>query len=484
MRRRLCSRRSHFHAPPGVVTSRSSEGPEARTPTSRPLGLIVLLTAALLLLGAAPAGARTRTVTTTVGPVTVGGYQVALTKDAGGGAGATPVAPDLDGYITRMSADVVDVRTGKVVPIQRIMLHHIVFSNRGTAAAPRSEPFYGDGEERAKMVLPPGYGYPIHRGERWVWAWMLMNHRPTLDAVKIRYTMTIVTGEARKPVVPLAFDTSHLRQGLVFDVPGGGGPGSLDVRTMTRPMPVAGRLVAGLGHVHGGAKSLTLSQPGCGNRALYRSQPTWGLPSNAFYRVRPVLHEPGPIDMSQFTSQAGIPVAAGERLTLTSRYDNEAPHTRAMGLMLAYLAPDPAVTAPSCAPLPADLRVLATSEPGRRTVPPRQIAIYDWDGKGRAREVAGPPGPLQAADGDATVVADDFRFAAGNLSVPRGATVTWSFPGSVLHNVTVADGPEGFSSDRLARGASFTRTLTRPGTYTFFCELHPVGMVQRVVVRP
>jgi len=77
-----------------------------------------------------------------------------------------------------------------------------------------------------------------------------------------------------------------------------------------------GRIVAGLGHVHGGAKDLTLSRPGCGGRVLYHSRPTWGLPDHPFYRVRPVLHEPGPINMSQIKTETGIPVAAGERIRL------------------------------------------------------------------------------------------------------------------------------------------------------------------------
>jgi plastocyanin len=304
------------------------------------------------------------------------------------------------------------------------------------------------------------------------------------DRVMIRYRMTIVTGETLNEVVPIAWDTSRRRQGLVFDVPGGGVKGSLDVRTMTRPAPVSGRLVAGLGHVHGGARDLALSQPDCGGRVLYRSQPTWGLPAHPFYTVRPVLHEPGPINMSQFRSAQGIPVAQGERLTLTSRYDNQFPHTRAMGLMLGYLAPDPAVTTP-CGPLPPDAETLKTTILGRASVPVSPVRIYDWSARGteKAVEVAGPKGALKQLRGDATVVADRRRFAAGNISVPKGATVRWRFDDDVVHNVTVANGPEGFSSDRLAGGETYAKQLTRPGTYSLFCELHPVGMVQRIVVR-
>ena len=295
--------------------------------------------------------------------------------------------------------------------------------------------------------------------------------------------MTLDRNPHLRPVVPLAWDASHGRQGLVFDVPGGGPPGSLDVRRATRQMPVSGRLVAGLGHVHGGAKNLTLSEPSCGNRAIYVSSPTWGLPSNPFYQVRPVLHEPGPINMSRFKTARGIPVVAGQKITLISRYDNRYPHTRAMGLLLAYLAPDRSVKAP-CGRMPDDVQIVRTSTPGRATAPHVTIPTYTYDSRGAAVRTAGPRGPFSFSDGDANVTVADNSFTAGNLSVPVGGRVTWTFNSSTLHNVTVAQGPEGFSSNRLTRGQTFTKQFTKPGTYRFFCELHPVGMVQRIVVRP
>ena len=49
------------------------------------------------------------------------------------------------------------------------------------------------------------------------------------------------------------------------------------------PLPI--RLVAGLGHVHGGAKDLTLTQPKCGNRVLYRS----GIAELRFARAAALL---------------------------------------------------------------------------------------------------------------------------------------------------------------------------------------------------
>lgn len=436
----------------------------------------LVATIAVLAL-AAPAGAKPRLLVFKAGPYPVSAYSVRLGNDRG-----TIPTPRRDGWITRMEADVVDTRTGKVVPINRIMLHHIVFWNLGKRFDKR-QPFYGDGEERAKMVLPPGYGYRVQAGERWGIVWMLMNHRWRADSVYIRYRVWFDTAP-KKEVIPMVWDTSHGRQGLVFDVPGTGAPGAQDVRVSQYRAVVAGRLVAGLGHVHGGATDLSLGRPECPTtgRAIYRSRPTWGLPSNPFYKVRPVLHEPGPINMTQFTSASGVPIAKGELVRVVSRYDDTRPHTRAMGLMLAYLHPDPRVTRP-CGARPADFRLLRTSTPGRARAPKVRVNIYDYGSNGRVKRVSGPSSAWQTLAGDAGARVFDFGFRAGNISVPQGATVRWRFDGPSLHNVTLASGPEGFSSNRLRGGEVFAKTLTRPGTYTFFCELHPVGMIQRIVVR-
>jgi len=437
--------------------------------------VLAVLAAALLAI---PAAAKPYEKTLKEGPFELGPYSVRL------GGGQDIKTPRINGFITHMEADVVDVHTGKVVPIQRIMLHHIVFSNRGSGAQPKSQAFYGDGEERARMDLPKGYGYPIARDDRWTFVSMLMNHRDRPDKVYIRYRMTLDRNPRLHPVVPVAWDTSHGRQGLVFDVPGGGAPGSIDQRSATHTSPVSGRIVAGLGHVHGGAKSLTLSEPTCGNRRIYVSRPTWGLPSHPFYHVRPVLHEPGPIHMSLLQSAKGIPVVAGQPLTLTSRYDNQYPHVRAMGLMLAYVASDPRVTAP-CGPIPTDVKSIGSSIPGRGRAPHIPIPTYRYDATGQAVKASAPSGagPV-STPGDASVDVTDAGFSSGNLSIPLGSTVTWRFLGPQLHNVTLASGPEGFSSDRLVGGRTFSKQFTKPGTYQFFCELHPVGMIERVVVRP
>ncbi len=440
--------------------------------------LIVPLLAAALLALSGTAIASPVQMTFTSAPVTVGGYSVE--RDSSYGPPLKVDRPVGAGFITAMSVDVVDVKTGKEVPINRIMLHHIVFAAYGGPAG--ITPFYGDGEERAVMKLPPGYGYPVDAAEKWYMVWMLMNHRAQTDSVKIRWRLTWDTNPNLKPVKPMTFDASRRAQGLVYSVPGGGKPGSSDVRTQTLKAPFNGRIVAGLGHVHGGAKELTLSQPACGDRALYRSLPTWGAANNPFYQVKPVLHEPGPINMSRIASSTGIAVRAGEELKLSSIYDAQFPHTRVMGLMLVYIARDDSPSS-SCTPLPADLKQVGTKTKGRSRAPVFPVPLTGLNSKGRAVEISRPPGSTLTAGLSANLSVGDVFYTRRNISIAQGGSVTWAFGSVLQHDVTVADGPRGFNSDWMKAGQTFTRRFDVPGTYKLFCSLHPVQMTQLIKVR-
>ncbi len=437
----------------------------------------------LLLVPAAGAIAQSVTKTFTYGPVVVPGYSVKqqLTYKVD--------HPATDGFITHMEADVVDPKTGKAVPINRIMLHHIVFANLGdghtdAAGTQVPVPFYGDGEERDQMQLPPGYGYKSRGSDQWAIVWMLMNHRAQTDSVLIRWRITWDENTNLTAIVPMIFDASHGRQGLVYDVPGGGAPGSVDRRYDSKTVPVNGRVIAGLGHVHGGARGLTVTQPACGDRAIFRSRPTWGLASDAFYKVHPILHEPGPINMSRFTTATGYPVRAGEQLKLTSTYDAHLPHTRVMGLLVVYIAPDATAAAASMrCPTPEDVKILTTARPGRQVAPAFTVPLTGINARGLAVSIARPPGATAWEAGNTQVDINNFAFSQRNLSVPRGATVTWAFNDTVAHDVTLASGPYGFSSSDLKGGKTYSLKLDRPGTYKIFCALHPVQMTQVVQVR-
>jgi hypothetical protein len=427
------------------------------------------------------------------GPITVAPFQV-LTQEAQFGI----PKPDVDGHVTNMETDVVDAN-GAQIPISRLMLHHIVFANVGedlgdkrdrtcnsftswdsmTELPAVAERFYAAGEERAKLALPDGYGYPTGAREDWLMTYMFMNHRNQTDSAYIGYKVTVETRPDVTPVEPYWLDVENCKVDPVYDVPGGRREGSRDTERMVWNVPKAGRLVAAGGHLHGGGQGLSLVRPDCGDTRLYDSRPVWGGPRHPFYRVRPVLHEPGPIHMTGFGSATGVPLAAGERVVLESRYDAELPHTRVMGIMVAFLAPDESVTS-KCTPRPDDFAELPAPS-GRKKPPPFTVPIVGRRGN-RAVNIDAPPGRRVRLGRRGTVRVGDLFFKRPNVTVRAGSKLTWRFQGPTLHNVTLANGPRGFSSPNLSDGRLYSRKLRVPGMYQIFCGLHPVDMTATVKV--
>ncbi len=75
------------------------------------------------------------------------------------------------------------------------------------------------------------------------------------------------------------------------------------------------------------------------------------------------------------------------------------------------------------------------------------------------------------------VAIDDFRFSPDTLTVTAGTAVTWSNEDATAHTVTA--GTEGeprpaeFDLRVDAKGQTVSVTLDEPGTYAYFCRLHP-----------
>ena len=57
------------------------------------------------------------------------------------------------------------------------------------------------------------------------------------------------------------------------------------------------------------------------------------------------------------------------------------------------------------------------------------------------------------------------------MSVAKGTKVKWNFSGSSAHNVAGHSRPTTFSSPTRSSG-SFSRKLTRAGTYKIVCTIH------------
>ena len=81
----------------------------------------------------------------------------------------------------------------------------------------------------------------------------------------------------------------------------------------------------------------------------------------------------------------------------------------------------------------------------------------------------------------ATITIDNFTFGPQQLDIGVGTTVTWVNHDDIPHSVV--NGGKAFRSKALDTDESYSFTFTTPGTFDYFCGLHP-HMVGKVVVKP
>ena len=82
-----------------------------------------------------------------------------------------------------------------------------------------------------------------------------------------------------------------------------------------------------------------------------------------------------------------------------------------------------------------------------------------------------PPGRAQNVDPASAVSIDNFTFTPQSLTVTAGTTVTWTNKDDIPHAVAAVS--KQFKSKALDTDASYSFTFTAPGTYVYFCSLHP-----------
>ena len=91
---------------------------------------------------------------------------------------------------------------------------------------------------------------------------------------------------------------------------------------------------------------------------------------------------------------------------------------------------------------------------------------------------AAVPGLLPAV---ATVQIKDFKYNPPALTVHVGDRVTFVNDDDEAHTVTATD--KSFDSEGLDTAGTWQHVFTKPGTYHYFCELHPY-MKAAIVVLP
>jgi plastocyanin len=74
-----------------------------------------------------------------------------------------------------------------------------------------------------------------------------------------------------------------------------------------------------------------------------------------------------------------------------------------------------------------------------------------------------------ASDPSATIV--DFSFSPATITIHVGDTITWTNVGKQPHTATADN--HSFDTGVLRTGQSASHTFTTPGTYTYYCIVHP-----------
>jgi plastocyanin len=90
------------------------------------------------------------------------------------------------------------------------------------------------------------------------------------------------------------------------------------------------------------------------------------------------------------------------------------------------------------------------------------------------------PASDQPSAASAAVKIDNFVFGPQTVTIPVGTTVTWTNSDDIPHTAVSTDGV--FKSKVMDTDEKFSYTFTKPGTYPYYCTIHP-KMTGKVVVQ-
>jgi 3',5'-cyclic-AMP phosphodiesterase len=131
--------------------------------------------------------------------------------------------------------------------------------------------------------------------------------------------------------------------------------------------------------------------------------------------------------------------------------------------------------APGTAPSPGPMRV--ADDRLRKVLGLSRMSFHGVD-----HPIAITDVPLEAEAPAASthdVAVDNFSFSPGKASVPAGTTVTWTNNDDIPHNIVSTE--RTFESPILDTDEQFSFRFDVPGTYKYFCALHP-KMTGQIIV--
>jgi Icc protein len=123
--------------------------------------------------------------------------------------------------------------------------------------------------------------------------------------------------------------------------------------------------------------------------------------------------------------------------------------------------------APGTAPSPGPMKV--SDDRLRKVLGLSRMSFHDINSPIAITDL-----PLEAdapASGPREIAIDNFSFTPATISVPAGATVRWTNRDDIPHTLVSED--RSFKSAVLDTEGQFSRRFDAPGTFKYFCGLHP-----------
>jgi len=250
-----------------------------------------------------------------------------------------PQAPDFfwdvpfDGWLVSYAPNLID---GDGNDISQKLLHHVAFWNTGRSdflCPNKEEHIFGAGGEMTRWPPIPGFGYPVHHGDRIRISSMF--HNPSGNSypaayltVQVNYVSddAVQSGIPRlRSVFPVWFDVMQCGESD-YDLKAGD-----SVKSGQFQMQQAGLLIGLGGHLHDFGHLLTVTNT---------------TRKEEIAKLAAEVDDKGQIQsipIVTFVSRGGYRLAVGDKVQVSAEYVNLSSHTLpdgAMGIAVGYFLPD------------------------------------------------------------------------------------------------------------------------------------------------
>ena len=466
----------------------------------------LLLTALTLLAAAAvaapSASAEVKTLKFKFGPIDIAPGQNTIELKP------NELRPKVPGYIVKFRPDLTYMN-GKVPGVDVVHLHHGVWLIN-------NYPTYAAGEEKTEFSLPDGYGYPSKPEDVWIMNYMIHNLTPTPAKVYLTYELDYIpmTEPEAKDIVPVKtqwMDVEGINVYPVFDaLRRDAGKDGLFTYPDDVPnayaddgfkrnewvVPEDGTLVATGGHLHPGGLWTDLKLTRDGRTVnVFRSRAKYWEPAGAVS---------WDVAMKVTPEDWRVRVQQGDVISVSGTYDTR------KGSWYESMAINVLAWAPGD---------LSGKDPFTEKINKKGVVTHGHlqENDNHGGERFGLPDAREmlagASRSGGSVTIEDFVYTYGDLSniglrgrppvVQRGESITFrnlDDSDEIWHTITackapcnrstgiaypLADGPVDFDSGQLGTGNPVraaaaaqrveweTPRNLRPGTYTYFCRVHP-----------